>query len=150
MNTTDKSSLYLAIFKRKGGEGIHTKIIKHADDEDCQSWIALLEENEKPLLISFLDMSNWLLLTDNRIITSGGGTVELLYLTDVIEVGPALREEMQCSITDKHKFTRLKIKTRSNTYFTCSLEQGEPYAGVYQVLHFIATCNGNDSKSTVD
>lgn len=141
MNTKDKSSTYISIFKRKGGEGLYTKIIKEADSKDYNILFAQLEENEKPLLIYFLDLLNFFLLTNNRILMYNEGQSIFLYLTDIIEVRPALQEEMNDRISDKQKFTRLKIKIKNGKYFICKLEQGQPYEGIYQVLHFIASNN---------
>jgi len=141
MNTTDKSSTYISIFKRKGGEGLATKIIKEADKKDYNGLFTQLEKNEKPLLIYFLNLLNWFLLTNNRILMCNEGQSIFLYLADIIEVRPALQEEMNDMISDKQKFTRLKIKTKNGDYFICKLEKGQPYEGIYQVLHFIATNN---------
>ena len=141
MNTTDKSSTYISIFKRKGGEGLATKIIKEADKKDYNGLFTQLEKNEKPLLIYFLNLLNWFLLTNNRILMCNEGQSIFLYLADIIEVCPALQEEMNDMISDKQKFTRLKIKTKNGDYFICKLEKGQPYEGIYQVLHFIATNN---------
>lgn len=141
MNTTDKSSTYISIFKRKGGEGLTTKIIKEADNKDYNCLFAQLEKNEKPLLIYFLNLLNWFLLTNNRILMCNEGQSIFIYIADIIEVRPALQEEMNDRISDKQKFTRLKIKTKNGDYFICKLEQGQPYEGIYQILHFIATNN---------
>lgn len=145
MNTSDKSSTYMSIFKRKGGEGLNTKIIKESNEMDYNSLFSQLEENEKPLLIYFVNLLNWFLLTNNRVLTSNNGQSIFLYHTDIIEVRPALQEEMNDKVTDKQKFTRLKIKAKDGEYFVCKLEQGQPYEGIYQVLHFIV--NKNISQS---
>jgi len=146
MNIIDKSSTYLSIFKRKGGEGLNTKIIKDASNEEHNSLFTRLEENEKPLLLYFLNLSNWFLLTNNSILMSNEGQSVCLPYIDIIEVRPALQEEMNDRILDKQKFTRLKIKMRNGAYFVCKLEQGLPYEGIYQVLHFIATNNISESR----
>ena len=141
MDTIDKSSTYISIFKRKGGEGLNTKIIKDTNNEDYNNLFTQLEKNENPLLIYFPNLSNWFLLTNNRVLISNEGQSTFLYLTDIIEVRPALQEEMNDRISDKQKFTRLKVKMKNGEYFVCKLEQGQPYEGIYQVLHFIATNN---------
>lgn len=38
MNTTDKSSIYISIFKRKGGEGLNTKIVNETNKKDYNSF----------------------------------------------------------------------------------------------------------------
>jgi hypothetical protein len=143
MNTTDKSSIYISIFKRKGGEGLNTKIVNETNKKDYSSFFSKLVENERPLLIYFVNKLNWFLLTNSRILMSNEGLSSSLYLADINEVHPALQEEMKDRITDKQKFTRLKIKTSNNEYFICKLEQGPPFEGVYQVLHFIASNNSS-------
>ncbi|MDR2008631.1 MAG: hypothetical protein LBQ34_06645 [Alphaproteobacteria bacterium] len=146
MNITDKSSIYISIFKRKGGEGLNTKIIKEANNKNYNSLFIRLEENEKPLLIYFLNMLNWFLLTNSRILTSNDGQSTFLYLTDIIEVRPALQEELNDRVINKQKFTMLKIKMKNGEYFVCKLEMGQPYEGIYQVLHFIANNNISCSR----
>ena len=138
MDTTDKSSIYISIFKRKGGEGLKTKIVNETNVKDYNDLFSKLEENEKPLLLYFVNLLNWFLLTNSRILMLNEGIFSFLNLADIIEVRPALQEEMNDRITDKKKFTRLKVKTRNDEYFICKLEQGAPYEGIYQVLHFIA------------
>lgn len=146
MNNTDKSSTYISIFKRKGSEGVNTKLLKEANGKDYANLFTRLEENEKPLLIYFLNMSNWFLLTNTRILMDDNLQSTFLYLADIIDVRPALQEEINDRIVDKQKFTRLKIKMKSGKYFVCKLEQGQPYEGIYQVLHFIASRNINQSS----
>ena len=105
-----------------------------------------LNESEKPLLIYFLNLLNYFLLTNNRIIIYQKGQPIFLNLTDIIEVYPALQEEMNDRIFDKQKFTRLKIKIKNGESLLCKLEQGQPYEGIYQVLHFIVTNNISQSR----
>ncbi|UIR56450.1 hypothetical protein LZQ00_01205 [Sphingobacterium sp. SRCM116780] len=52
-----------------------------------------------------------------------------LHITEIIEVRPALKEEMNDRIIDKQKFTRLKIK--NGEYYVCKLGQGKPYEEIY-------------------
>lgn len=137
----DKSSIYISIFKRKGGEGLKTKIINDNNIKQYESLFFGLENNETPLIIFFENMQNWFLLTDLRILFCSEGASSNLKNTDIIEVQPAIQEEFKDKIMDKEKFTRLKLKTRNNQFFTCKIEQGLPYNGLYQTLHFIMTNN---------
>lgn len=47
MTTADKSSVYISIFKRKGGEGLNTKIIKENNKRNYNSLFLQLEERER-------------------------------------------------------------------------------------------------------
>lgn len=92
MNTNDKASTQVSIFKRKGGEGLNTKIVKEANNKDYDCFFTRLDETEKPLLINFLNLLNWFLLTNNRNLMSIDGRSKFVYLTDIIEVRPALQK----------------------------------------------------------
>lgn len=138
-----KSSIYVSIFKRKGAEGLNTKIITEENKKDYISLFSKVEENETPLIIYFLNLLNWFLLTNNRILFSNEGTITFVNYSDIVEVHLALREEMNDGIIDKNKFSRLKIKIKNGENFVCKLEQGQSYQGIYQLLHFIAVKNSN-------
>ncbi len=137
----NKSSIYISIFKRKGGEGLKTKIINDSNKKQYENLFLGLEKNETPLIVFFENMQNWFLLTDLRILFCNEGVSSNLINTDIIEVQPALQEEFRDKIIDKEKFTRLKLKTKNNEFFTCKIEQGSSYNGLYQTLHFIMTNN---------
>jgi hypothetical protein len=70
MDITDKSSIYISIFKRMGGEGLNTKIFNETNERDYRDLFSKLEENERPLVIYFQNVLNWFLLTNNRILMS--------------------------------------------------------------------------------
>lgn len=59
-----KSSILLSIFKRKGGEGVLTKIV---NINNKFNYLAL-DEGEQALILYDQNGENWLLLTDNCII----------------------------------------------------------------------------------
>ncbi|WP_312992703.1 hypothetical protein [Chryseobacterium flavum] len=137
----NKSSLYISIFKRKGGEGLETKIINNNNKRRYESLFLELEDNEQPLIIYFKNMQTWFMLTDSRTLFSDGEIHSILNNSEIIEVRPAMQEEFKEGLIDKEKFTRLKLKTKNNEYFICKIEHGLPYKGLYQVLHFIMTKN---------
>lgn len=93
MNNIDKSSIYVSIFKRKGAEGLNTKIIAEENKRGYISLFSKVEENETPLIIYFLNLLNWFLLTNNRILFSNEGTITFVNYSDIVEVHLALREE---------------------------------------------------------
>lgn len=136
-----KSSIYISIFKRKGGEGLKTKIINDSNKNQYESLFLRLENSENPLIVYFENMQNWFLLTDTRILFSNEGISSIFNNADIIEVQPAMQEEFKNKIMDKEKFTRLKVRTKNNECFICKIEQGLPYKGLYQTLHFIMTNN---------
>jgi hypothetical protein len=141
MNSKDKSSVYLSIFNRKGGEGDNTKVLNDENKSQYSDLLSRLVDNENPLITYFKDILNWFLLTNSRILILKEGLLEVYNNSDIIEVRPALEEELKDIIHNKEFFTRLKIKTKDNEEIILSLEKGKPYEGIYQVLHFIRSSN---------
>ena len=88
----NKSSIYISIFKRKGGEGLKTKIINDNNKKQYESLFLGLENNETPLIVFFENMQNWFLLTDLRILFCNEEVISNLKNTDIIEVRPAIQE----------------------------------------------------------
>ncbi|MDC8102989.1 hypothetical protein ACNFU2_20600 [Chryseobacterium sp. PTM-20240506] len=137
----DKSSIYLSIFKRKGGEGIKTKIINRDNENQFKTLFSNLSDQEKPLITFFENISNWILLTNNRIIINKQDSFSFVKIDEIIEVVPALKEELKNDIYLKNNFTKLKLGLKNNDNVILDLEQGLPYEGLYQVLHFIKSDN---------
>ncbi|WBV56554.1 hypothetical protein PFY10_20425 [Chryseobacterium daecheongense] len=137
----DKSSIYLSIFNRKGGEGIKTKIINRDNENQFRTLFSNLSDQEKPLIIFFENISNWILLTNNRIIINKQDSFSFVKIDEIIEVVPALKEELKNGIYLKNNFTKLKLGLKNNDNVILDLEQGLPYEGLYQVLHFIKSNN---------
>lgn len=141
MYSKDKSSVYLSIFKRKGGEGNYTKIVNDENTNQYSDLLFRLVENEEPLIVYFKNSINWFLFTNNRILILHEGSFEAFNNFDIVEVRPALEEELRDRISNKENFTRLKIKMKSNEELLLHLEKGKSYEGIYQVLHFIRNNN---------
>lgn len=141
MNSQDMSSIFLSVFKRKGAEGLYTKIINDTNRDQYPDLISKLDKEEKALLACYKNTLDWFLLSNNRILMSSDGICSTLNNSDIIEVRPALEEELEDRIMNKNDFTRLKLKTKDGKYTILKLEKGQAYEGIYQVLHFIK--NGN-------
>ncbi|MEJ5106673.1 hypothetical protein [Chryseobacterium sp. MYb328] len=141
MINENKAPIYLSIFKRKGDEGLKTKIINDSNKERYNIvWNTLLKE-EKPLIIYFENNENWFLLTSTRIIINDNSLIDYIGLNDIIEVSLALEEELKSNILNKTQFSKLKIKQKNKNYIICNLESGLPFEGIYQILHFIKNKN---------
>ncbi|WP_336733956.1 hypothetical protein [Chryseobacterium sp. VD8] len=143
--TKDKSLVYLSIFKRKGGEGIKTKIINIDNENQFKILFSHLSDQEKPLIILFENISNWTLLTNKKILINKQDKFSDIKINEIIEVRPALEEELKDGISNKNDFTRLKIKLKNQDYIIIDLEKGKPFEGLYQVLHFIKNDNISDN-----
>jgi len=132
------SSVIQSIFRRKGGEGVYTKIINDENITDYSNVLTLLPEDEKGLIIFFEGIENWLLLTEKRTLSLKNKTYSSIFHTDLVEVSMDIQEEFRNGIKDKNAFTRLLAVDINNKTHLLKIENGQPYHGVYQILHFLA------------
>lgn len=146
-NKKNKSSILLSIFLRKGGEGILTKIITDENKIDYPNQIVLLRIGEVPLLCFKEDAKNWLMLTNERIIEEQESSQFSLPFSELTEVHLAVQEELKDRVINKHDFTRIALKDRKENKYIIKVEKGNPFRGIYQVLHYVAS-NGSVQKIT--
>jgi hypothetical protein len=139
--TKNKSSVLLSIFKRKGGEGVATKIISDDNKQNFLKQITSLEEKDKPLICFKQDDSNWLLLTNIEIIEMKDELRLVIPYSELIEVSLAIQEEFKDKVKNKEHFTRLVLKDNSNKKYVIKIEKGDPFQGIYQMLHHIVSNN---------
>ena len=140
MITKDKSSTLISIFKRKGGEGKHTKIFNGEEHGKYDSLLSLpLLDHEKRLIICYLDSSNWVILTNKRLFYKKNNSVKAIDNENVKKVNLALEVEFRDGVKNKKEFTRLFLQDREGQNHLLVLEKGPPYEGFYQVLHFLST-----------
>jgi hypothetical protein len=133
--------ILLSIFKRRGAEGLKTKIIEKSNKIAYSGLLSKLEAEEKPLIICYWNNSNWILLTSIKLLVNDEGVKSSIFYDNIIRVIPALEEEFEHGVTDKTQFTRLKIEDKNHKAYILKLETGSPFQGIYQVLHFIISRN---------
>jgi hypothetical protein len=137
----DSSSIIVSIFKRKGAEGEYTKIISGRNQAHYSQYLPPLNKDEKGLIICLINAKNWLLLTSDRVLANIDGIVNDIPHKKIVNIAPALLEELNDGIFQKDSFTRLKLREHNGNEHILFLEKGKPYIGFYQALHFIMTKN---------
>jgi hypothetical protein len=135
-----KSSILLSIFKRKGREGVFTKII---NDQNEFSYINL-EEEEQAIIFYDKGENNWLLLTNNRVLWQQNEALSSLLYCNLLIISVTMAEEFKLGVMNKDDFTYLYLKDCKLDNYLLQLEEGQPYNGIYQVLHYIITINNSD------
>ncbi|WPQ63055.1 hypothetical protein SIO70_32325 [Chitinophaga sancti] len=135
LEMNDNSGILISIFKRKGGEGLFTKVIDESNSSPYKHILSSLAEDEKGLLIYYKNDDEWVLLTNKKIVTSSN---EIIFHNDIANVSFALHEEYKNRIMDKNDFTRLEVRDKNNRTYILCIEKGKPYHGFYQVIHFMA------------
>lgn len=139
--TQKKSYVLLAIFRRKGGEGLFTKIMNEGNKFQYVNQLSNLSEDEEALICYKKNEHNWLLLTTNRIIAEYDDVKLSLLLSDLREVSPDLKGEAINWIINREGFTRLLLKDFNGKDTIITLETGKPFQGMFQLLHYIASQN---------
>lgn len=133
-----KSSTLLSLFRRKGGEGAFTKIVTNDNSGLFVNQLRLLKENEIALVCYKQDEFNWVLITNTRILKSSSDVELSIQYNEIKKVYPDLENEFKDNKKNKISFTYLIIEDGKNKY-SIKVEKGEPFQGMYQMLHFIAS-----------
>jgi len=133
-----KSSILLSIFKRKGGEGTFTKIIDAGNSSVYKKELDHLLADEEGVIICKKDDQNWFLLTNQRVLQASNGILNFILNNDLKTVRPSLEEEQKNILIDKRGLTMLTLEDSTGKKNIINLEEGAPYNGIYQVLHFIS------------
>jgi len=142
MRETTNKSILLSIFRRNGGEGVLTKIITNENKVNYVNQLEALDK-EEPLLCFKEDEQNWILLTNERILKEQVGVRETIAFSELTEVNLALHEEFKDMVMNKKDFTLLALKHRNGSKSVIKLEKGDPFQGMFQVLHYLALKNNN-------
>jgi hypothetical protein len=132
------NSVLLSIFRRKGGEGEFTFIINDQNRDDCLNKLESSEKSETALICYHRNDSNWLIITEKGVLASQFRDSVYISFNDLVSVRPALNEEFRNGVRSKEEFTLLELKTRTDSAYVVGVEKGRPYAGIYQVLHYVA------------
>lgn len=132
-----KPSILLSIFRRKGGEGKLTRIINNENRPDFLHQLTFLQIDEQPLLCFKQDESNWLLITDDRIMEEKNGARLFIPYRELVEVSIALHEEHKNGVKDIRDFTCFVLRDIHGRNHIIKLEKGEPYKGIFQLLHYV-------------
>ncbi|RQO30405.1 hypothetical protein DBR32_12615 [Taibaiella sp. KBW10] len=143
---TYNSSILLSIFKRKGGEGFWTKLINEENKYNYYNELALVAKDENALVCFKEDELNWLLITTDGICAVSFGEKIFMPFTELADVSLAMKEEFKDSIVSKEDFTRLALTNMNGNRYVVKIEKGEPFQGIYQMLHHIASSNKSLSK----
>ncbi|UPK69132.1 hypothetical protein [Chitinophaga filiformis] len=134
----DRSSVMVAIFKRKGGEGVLTKIVTEENSILYTGILKRLKEGEKGIIVYFNNEQEWSLLTNRRVIAKPGAEsvpYEILF-DNLVNVEPAFLLERAEGIAPG-RFSRLILTDKTGEKYILKSESGDPVQGMFQVLWFL-------------
>lgn len=78
------------------------------------------------------------MLTNERVLTAQAGVKAIIRFSELVRIDLALQDEARNGVADLKYFTRLVLLDQNGNRYLVSLEKGEPYKGIYQMLHYIA------------
>jgi len=145
MSITDPESLknfWSAIFRRNGADGTYTRLFDNLNAAQRSELLmrGALRDTELPVIGSFEDASNWLILTTERLVWSvRGGRHDIV--VDAIQDATADFRRLQLSGLTKLEMRELEIKTLQGDEYSIALECGAPLIGTWNVLKHLGRRN---------
>jgi hypothetical protein len=139
---------WASIFLRKGGDGTYTRLFDNLDSAQQSTLLAefKLHESELPVIGSFRDSSNWLVLTTERLAWSIEGKREEIAASAIRDATADLRK-IQRSEHSKQSMHQLQVVTMRDGEYSIELEPGEPLSGTWNVLKNLGARNRGAVKS---
>jgi hypothetical protein len=128
-------SVLLSIFKRKGGEGLRTKVITEENKHLYDSTLQHLGNEEKAVIVYQNNEHDWILLTDQRLVVSSAGHLSSLPFSDITAIHPTYAPPAR-EFGEKIQATRLKLFLEGGQSLILNVEDGAPFQGWFHVLDY--------------
>lgn len=147
MNPESLKDLWTSVFRRKGQDGVYTRLFENLSSSQRKNLHAAqtLKSEELPVIASIEDADNWLLLTTDRLLWSIAGQRRELPVTAISDAKADLNKMQRTQIT-MLELEEIEIKTVSGELLTIVVEPGEPLSGIWAVLKNIGNRNRKASS----
>jgi len=140
-----------SIFRRKGGNGLYTGLFENLDPSQRSILLSAvaLKNGELPIIGSVKDLTNWLLITTERLVWSaqkGRNELVLGQIRDAVadfqalDLGPETKAKMQ----------ELCLIAMNGIKYRIQLEPGRPLFGTWSVLKNVGARNRHSKKRKLD
>lgn len=131
-----------ALFRRKGKDGLYTRAFDSfgAWQQHQFCWRLRLGKDELPIIGSFEDWDNWLVLTTERLVWAIAGSRQQLRANAIDDAIMDLWEIRRSGIK-KTEFRQLQVVTMDGSKFVIEVEPGTPLIGVWHVLRNLGCRN---------
>jgi hypothetical protein len=143
-----RKNVMASIFRRKGRDGIYTRLFDNLDPVQHSTLLdqIQLNETEVPVIGSVEGPGNWLVLTTERLVWSIDGKREEVAANIICDATADFRQ-LQRSKRSKLEMRQLQILTMTGVEYSIELEPGAPLIGVWHVLKNLGTRNRNALKA---
>ena len=125
------------LIKKFGGnksEGIYTKIITDENKQDYEELLHYLETDETPLIVCRFTLSDWTLLTTERIPSMNSEDLRIMNLAELVYSNIDMPAEIASGARSLADFSKIVLRDVNNKTFTITIEKRYPFGGFLQVL----------------
>lgn len=136
-----KSSTLLSIFKRKGGEGLFTKVISKDNLPKYHELFYNYFEDEVPIIAQYTDENYWIIFTNRRLILCESSIITYIGFETINKVSAPVFREAMMGIRDVNGFSLIELQTKDKQKYTLKTECGLPYTGIFHMLQFLSNTN---------
>ena len=142
-------STWESIFRRKGGDGVYTRLFDSLEPGQRSTLLSALElrEAELPVIGSIRGPNSWLLLTTERLTWAIAGRRHEL-AAEIIHDTTADLKGLQDSGKSKLEMRTLQVITLAGEEYTIDLEPGQPLSGTWNVLKNLGARNRRLAEGT--
>lgn len=131
-------SVLRAIFIRKGSIGEKTILIAEASQDLLDNQYNILNVDETAIICYTYSETDWVLLTDSRLIMASNGNLDAI---DYVNIKIVSLTHFGILSKRKDITSQVFIEDNQGKKFSINIETGRPLFGIYQVLSYIASCN---------
>ncbi|MBL0317860.1 MAG: hypothetical protein IPP74_00905 [Alphaproteobacteria bacterium] len=141
-NADHEKIILCGIFRRKGGNGIYTKIYDELDllaKELLQKQVQETDD-EKLVIAGIINSSEWQLITTKKIIWGTHGVIKSINFEELIDALVDLPKLMKDNVRLVDN-TELVVITKDGQRTILKLEAGKSFSGIWNIIKFIGLRN---------
>jgi hypothetical protein len=141
MSAESLKNTWESIFRRKGGDGVCTRLVDSMDPGQRDTLLRAIELRaaELPVIGSLQGPNNWLLLTTERLVWTVVGERHEIDVKTIRHVRPDL---------SKPEMRALQVTTLEGDEYKIELEPGRPLNSTWHVLNNLVARNRRTSRHT--
>src|SRR5215475_7900858 len=138
-NPVSIKNVLTARFHRKGGSSSFTKPFEDFHEEIRESLLsaAQLQQEELPIIASYFNKDQWLLVTTGRVVWLLEGRLHSKNKTDIEDVTIDPELEYRLGTRKKGDFTHLVIIDKLGNRHLSKVEPGKAFFAVLNVIKFL-------------
>jgi hypothetical protein len=141
-------NIWDAIFTKRGGNGTYTRLFDRLESSQRVAILSKVElgDSEMPVIGSYCDADNWLLLTTDRLVWLSSGVRNELATKSIRDAVADLAQIQRTGAT-KLEMCELDVLTMEGAHFSIPMEAGSPLSGIWNILKNIGATNRNSASS---